>query len=433
MADPRPCNGEKDAKRRCRKEEDGVRPSFLERFFAKYEFTCEHMISCSDCQAWTTREVLAVADPECQAMWDASTLGYTESLGHPKLLDEIRKHYTYRLGNAPSQIPVQITTCVPVEGIFVAMTALLSAGDRIIAMMPAYQALYEIARSKRCCILPWTPHYSQTGFWEFRLSDLQSILDENITADAPLKMLMINSPHNPTGAAFDQSQLDAVCELVTKLPQTEPAVIFSDEMYSEIIGPESPSMVGKARTVVLSGLSKPWGMPGLRMGWLICSNSEDFKSMISLRDYTTLCLPPHCEILSIITLRCPETFLVRNRQIAASNYLLLQKVLESLPHWFYPMNQHQQNDRPQTWRAAVVFGRLKLPLGGVAHGVPAQLQSISALAEHLAKEHSICMAVSDFFEFDNFPCVRFGLGREAFPEALQKLQLALQKIAPGAQ
>ena len=53
----------------------------------------------------------------------------------------------------------------------------------------------------------------------------------NITAQAPLKMLMINSPHNPTGAAFDQSQLDVVTELLSKLPQAEPPVLFSDEMH----------------------------------------------------------------------------------------------------------------------------------------------------------------------------------------------------------
>ncbi|CAE7407051.1 vioD [Symbiodinium natans] len=414
-------NGEKE-------DEDGVRPSFLERFFAKYEFTCEHMVSCSDCQAWTTKEVLAVADLECQQMWDSSALGYTESLGHPTLLEEIRKHYADRLGN-PAQVPVQITTCVPVEGIFAAMTTLLSEGDRIVAMMPAYQALYEIARSKRCHILPWVPHFDQKGFWEFKLSDLQSILDQNITAQAPLKMLMINSPHNPTGAAFDQSQLDVVTELLSKLPQAEPPVLFSDEMYGEMIGSPAPSMVGKRNAVVLSGLSKPWGMPGLRMGWLLCSNKEHFDSITSMRDYTTLCLPPHSEILSIITLRSPETFLSRNRGIAEKNYQLLQTVLESLPQWFHPLNQHQHNERLTKWRAAVVFARLRLPLGGLTGSALPQLESASALAEFLAKEHSVCMVVSDFFEFDSFPCVRFGLGREGFPAALRQLQRALEMIA----
>ena len=71
--------------------------------------------------------------------------------------------------------------------------------------------------------------------------------------------------------------------------------------------------------------------------WLALWEMESFSAVVAdfpmrveealtVQDYTTLCLPPHCEILSIITLRCPETFLVRNRQIAASNYLLLQKV-----------------------------------------------------------------------------------------------------------
>lgn len=359
MAQPTVGNGEKDAKRRRCEEVDGVRPSFMERFFAKYEFTCQHMVSCSDCEAWATREVLAAADAECQKMWDSSTLGYTESLGHPKLLEQIRKHYAYRLEKEPAQVPVQITTCVPVEGIFTAMNALLSEGDQIVTMMPAYQALYEIARSKRCRLLNWAPYFDEQGFWEFRLSDLQTLLDQNVSLEAPLRMLVINSPHNPTGAAFDQSQLDAVAELLMKLPQAEPPVLFSDEMYGDMLGPQAPSMVGKRNAVVLSGLSKPWGMPGLRMGWLVCSDKQHFDSITSLRDYTTLCLPPHSEILSIIALRNPDSFLSRNRDIAAKNYPVLQSVLQSLPQWFYPLNQHRHNDRLASWRATVVFADRK--------------------------------------------------------------------------
>ncbi|CAE7252760.1 vioD [Symbiodinium sp. CCMP2592] len=429
VAQPAVGNGEKDAKRRRCEEVDGVRPSFMERFFAKYEFTCKYMVSCSDCEAWTTREVLAAADAECQKMWDSSTLGYTESLGHPTLLEQIRKHYAYRLEKEPALVPLQITTCVPVEGIFAAMTSLLSEGDQIVTMMPAYQALYEIARSKRCRLLSWAPYFDQQGFWEFRLSDLQTLLDQNVSFEAPLRMLVINSPHNPTGAAFDQSQLDAVSEMLMKLPQAEPAVLFSDEMYGDMLGPHAPSMVGKRNAMVLSGLSKPWGMPGLRMGWLVCSDKKHFDSITSLRDYTTLCLPPHSEILSIIALRNPDSFLSRNRDIAAKNYQVLQSVLQSLPQWFYPLNQHRHNDRLTNWRATVVFARLKFPLGGVADSASPRLKSAAALAEYLAQEHSICMVVSDFFEFESFPCVRFGIGREGFTEALQKLKTALESIA----
>eukprot|EP00439_Symbiodinium_sp_Y106_P047497 s315_g6.t1 len=169
MAQPAAGNGGKDAKRRRCEEIDGVRPSFMERFFAKYEtwssfsgaeFTCKYMVSCSDCEAWTTREVLATADAECQKMWDSSALGYTEP--------------------PPRRAYLRITTCVPVEGIFAAMTSLLSEGDQIVTMMPAYQALYEIARSKRCRLLNWAPYFDQQGFWEFRLSDLQTLLDQKL-------------------------------------------------------------------------------------------------------------------------------------------------------------------------------------------------------------------------------------------------------------
>ncbi|CAE6971787.1 unnamed protein product, partial [Symbiodinium sp. CCMP2456] len=251
---------------------------------------------------------------------------------------------------------------------------------------PSDQALYEIARSKRCRLLNWAPYFDQQGFWEFRLSDLQTLLDQNVSLEAPLRMLILNSPHNPTGAAFDQSQLDAVSELL---------------MYGDMLGPQAPSMVGK-RHVLLMSLFAIFLSPGLpAVVFSSChhagSDKKHFDSITSLRDYTTLCLPPHSEILSIIALRNPDSFLSRNRDIAAKNYPVLQSVLQSLPQWFYPLNQHRHNDRLASWRATVVFARLKLPLGGVAGNASPQLKSAAALAE---QEHSICMVVSDFFEFD---------------------------------
>jgi len=112
-----------------------VRASFLERFFAKYEFNCRHMLSCSDCEAWTMGEVLSKADDHMKKLWDNASLGYTESLGDPMLLQEIwaryrdqaivearrrcklAKEFEYTCGTSfVEQDLIHLTTCVPVEG-----------------------------------------------------------------------------------------------------------------------------------------------------------------------------------------------------------------------------------------------------------------------------------------------------------------------------
>lgn len=243
-------------------------------------------------------------------------------------------------------------------------------------------------------------------------------------------MLVINSPHNPTGACLSQDQFDEIGGLLDALNQEQRPVFFSDEMYSDIL-PSRPSAVAKLGSIVLSGLSKPWGMPGLRLGWLLVQEPKHFEKIAAARDYTTLCLPSQSEILAVMALRGAEKFLSRNRQLAKKNYVILQEFLKCNPRWFYPLNQHQHNAfvEGDAFVAVTLFARLKLPLGG--HDVKVvqdHLQSTPKLVEHLAKNCSICLVAGDFFEFSDFPCVRFGIGRESFGQALHHLEDALKAL-----
>merc|ERR1711988_1922597 len=185
-----------------------------------------------------------------------------------------------------------------------------------------------------------------------------------------------------------------------------------------------PTNVAKRNSIVLSGLSKPWGMPGLRIGWLICENAKHYEKITSFRDYTTLCLRRQSEILSLIALRNANDILQRNRQIARQNYETLRAFLLRCDQWFYPVGQDEHNKTlpGDNFAAVVLFVRLKQPLGGIEAGQPHYLESVPLLVEHLAERYSICLVAGDFFEFHDFPCVRFGIGRANFPDALARLE-----------
>ena len=122
----------------------------LERYFAEYEFTAPHLICCSDCEPLSMAEVLAMADPECAELWAQLSLGYTESQGLPLLRNEISRLY------APGTIgPNDSIVLAPEEGIYLAMHACLSPGDRVLVTGPCYQSLSQVAASLGCSVEEW--------------------------------------------------------------------------------------------------------------------------------------------------------------------------------------------------------------------------------------------------------------------------------------
>ena len=123
-----------------------MQPFSLERYFAKYEFKTKYILSASDCEALTMQELLAMADDESRRLWDHLTFNYTETLGHPRLLEQISKLYRTVAAN-------QMLVAAPEELISLAMNALLSKGDEVIVTTPAYQSLHELAASLGCRVV----------------------------------------------------------------------------------------------------------------------------------------------------------------------------------------------------------------------------------------------------------------------------------------
>src|SRR5205823_677416 len=113
----------------------------LERYFARWEFNVRHLLCASDVEAYTLTELLSLADDETRALWSQLRLGYTESAGHPLLRAEIASLYD------DVDADEVLTFVGAEEGIFIAMHALLAAGDHAVVVWPAYQSLHEVARS----------------------------------------------------------------------------------------------------------------------------------------------------------------------------------------------------------------------------------------------------------------------------------------------
>ena len=251
-----------------------IPPFELERYFARYEFSARYLLSSSDCEALTLKALLGMANEEHRRMWEEMTLGYTESPGHPRLRNAIAGLY--------NGLEVEDTLVVaPEEGIFLLMHALLKPGDHVICTFPGYQSLYEIPRTIGCKVSLWEPE--ETSGWQFDLDRLATLLQPDT------RLVVVNFPHNPTGALPSRETFEALIDLLEK----RGIYLFCDEMYRGLEFAPGTTLPAACETynqaVSLAGLSKAYGLPGLRIGWLATRDRPLLTRAAQLKDYTTIC------------------------------------------------------------------------------------------------------------------------------------------------
>lgn len=358
-----------------------IAPFQLERYFAKYEFSARYLLSSSDCESLSMTELLEMADPQMNDLWEQLRLGYTESWGHPLLRQEIARLY--------EGIDQQdVLAVVPEEGIYLAMRALLKPGDHMICTFPGYQSLYEIARSIGCEVTGWEP--DEEHGWDFPIADLAEKIRPNT------RLVVVNFPHNPTGFLPSRDEFIALVELVRQ----SGAYLLSDEMY-RFLELELGTMLPAAcdlyeRAISLFGLSKTFGLPGLRAGWLVSRDSQLLEQISRLKDYTTICGSAPSELLAIIALRNKETIINQQTARVRRNAALLDGFIAGHPH--------RLTLNPPTG-GSICFPRM--------HGV----DDTYAFCEQLVVDTGIMLAPSRVFQYGD-QHVRVGIGRENFPEVL---------------
>ena len=360
-----------------------LEPFFLERYFAKHEFSAKYLLSSSDCEALSMEELLESADAQSLGLWENLKLGYTDSSGHPVLRESIADIYK----NVAAD---DILVVTPEEGIFLAMQALLRSGDHIICTFPGYQSLYELARSMGCDVSLWKP--DEDRGWHFSLRQLENLIRDDT------RMVVVNFPHNPTGYLPSHDGYTSLVDIVRR----SGAYLFSDEMYRflefdrEATLPAGCEVYRKA--ISLSGLSKSFGLPGLRIGWVATRDHNILKQMRLLKDYTTICSSAPSEILGIVAVRDRENIIARQMTRIRKNISILGDFFSKYSDcmcWNPPLG------------GSICFPRMSLT------------DDTSVFCETLIKETGIMLVPSNVFQYGNHH-VRIGFGREDFPEIIER-------------
>lgn len=366
----------------------------LERYFARWEFSVRHVLCASDVEPIALDELLAIADPESRAFWETLRLGYTESLGHPLLRAEIASLY------ATTTADDVITFTGAEEAIFLVMHAMLAPGDHAVVVWPAYQSLFEVARSigAEVTLVPLDP-----ADWSLDPAAVIGALRPST------RVVVLNFPHSPTGAVLPRASFD---RLTIEMEQRG-ITLLSDEVYRYLeldARDQLPAAVDVGRhTLSLGVMSKAFALAGLRLGWIATHDASLRSRLASLKDYTTICGSAPSEILALIALRARALVLGRSAGIIGSNLPLLDSFFERFADRF-------QWVRPRG--GSVGFPRLLDDRAG----------AIDRFCDELVEQEGVLLLPGSKFGLDGNH-FRIGFGRADMPEALERLERFAQRRA----
>lgn len=333
-------------------------PEFrLESYFGIWEFKARYHLTASDAQTLSLDELLAMADAADRERWASQRFGYIPTRGTDELRDAIAASY--------ERIATDDLLCFAgaEEGLYCAMHALLGPGDHAVVLVPNYQSAETVPRSL-CEVSGAALRWDER--WRFDVESVRQALRPNT------KLVAVNFPNNPTGRNADPESFDALIALCRE----RGLYLFSDEVYRGIERDPSRTLPQAAdryeRALSLNVVSKAYGLPGLRVGWIACRERVVLDRMEKLKHYLSICNAGPSEILATIAVKARERIFARNRALTSANLDLLGAFFARHPgrfEWYEPDGgciaypRYLGNDGAEAFCAALVeqAGVLLLP------------------------------------------------------------------------
>ncbi len=234
-------------------------------------------------------------------------LGYADGRGRePTRLAVARIHPGASADN------VLLTTGTS-EANFLAVTTLVERGDEVVVVLPNYMQVHGLARGVGADVREVWLH--EDAGWQLDIDRLRSAMTRKT------KLVCVCTPNNPTGRILDATLLDDVA----RVARESGAWVLSDEVYrgAELDGAESPSMWGRyERVIVTGGLSKAYGLPGLRIGWIVAP-TEQVEACWAQKDNTTIAVASVSEAMAEAALVNRDRLLARTRRILCERWPVL--------------------------------------------------------------------------------------------------------------
>lgn len=376
-------------------------PDFkLEAYFSKWEFTAEHHLTASDAESMTMAELLAMGTEDERTAYANLHLGYTPTWGTDEL----------RAAIADSYVDVESRDVLGFAGageaLFWAMQLFVEPGDHVIVTVPNYQSIESIPLATGVDVegLPlWAGEGSELT-WTLDLDRFEAMLRPTT------RLVSVNFPNNPTGYVPDHETWQGFNELC----HSRGIRVVSDEVYRGVEIDPSRTIAAAAEinpsALSISVTSKAYGLPGLRVGWVVSKDHEALAALERAKHYTSICNSGPSEGLTVIALRNGTAILERNRSICEANDASVSEFMTRHASLF----EYESPDG-----GCVCFPRY---LGA---------DGVSDFCTRAVEESGVFLLPMSVYESDlgEVPTDRFriGIGRTSVPASLQALDTHLSR------
>jgi aspartate/methionine/tyrosine aminotransferase len=372
-----------------------MREFSLEAYFSRWRSVTRHHLTASDSETLSLSDLLSLADADDRARWESLQLEYTDPRGSLWLRETIAEGY--------ETLAADLVLCVAgaQEGICATMHALLGADDHAIVVTPNYESAETIPLG--ICAVTGVGLDPEQG-WALDIDAVAAAARPNT------KLISINFPNNPTGKLLERDRFEALVAFCRR----RGIWLFSDEVYRLIERDPAqrlpPAADAYERGISLGAVSKSYGLPGLRIGWIACHSPELLHAVARAKNYLSVCNAGLCEVLARIALKAGDRILARNRGIAAENLVLLERFLAAHGDLF-------------DWH---------VPEGGVV-GYPRYrgADGVEAFCAWLVEHHGVMLLPASVYRSeilrtpDNH--FRIGFGRRDFAAGLEAMEAALRR------
>ena len=362
----------------------GFIPFQMERWQSTYEHRVAFNLSESGVHPLTVGELLSFAGGPADLL--SVRLGYSQSNGTDELRALIASLYP---GASDRSVVVTIGGA---EANFVAFWELANSLRPVAVELPNYMQVPGLIENSGGGYKPF--NLREEAGWRPDLDQLASALA------AGAGFILVTNPNNPTGVALTSAEMDDIVSLADRYGSW----ILSDEVYrgAEVGTDPVPSFWGHYdKVLVTNSLSKAYGLPGVRLGWVV-GPEEIVQRLWARTDYTTIAPPSVSDALATIALSpgVRPRILARTRGIIRHNLGVLAEWVESHNGLF--------NFTPPD-AGAICMVRYDAPLGSLE------------LAERLRVEHSLLVVPGAHFGVEGTMRIGFGPPEDELVHGLERL------------